>query len=342
MRHNSIWIYGIALSLGFVSAQQLMGPVEGFVFDAPSQSFREVLGLPGSASLGPALVHGFSYGSVAPHRNYAIAFKGGQAEIISDLDSAKVSVAPVPGLLAKPEGIAWAGNGSLAVAYSRTGNWIQSLTEFTNLTGCLGLKPMPHAPAPACGPRVSESVDVSSLGGSILSVAVDFQGKRIAIGTSGAETVYLSTDNQAFSPVLRISDPISLSFSDDDTVLYALDRNSRHLSAVNLGNLSSQKYALDGLADPVMVKSGRGVEGTTVVYVASGKDRILRVYDPIKRQTVADFALDFKPSAINDLGPYSFMLAPRERDHDPLWLFTSAPRRGVYFVPALPSEGYGK
>lgn len=344
MRHISIWISGIALSLGVASAQQMLmkGPVEGFVFDSPTQSFREVIGLPGSAYLGPALADGFTYGSVAPHRNYAIAFKNGEAAFISGLGSAKVSVAAVPGLSAKPEGVVWSGDGSLAVLYSRTGNWIQSLTGFANQSGCTALKSLPHASAAVCGPRISESVDVSTLGGSLSSLAVDFEGRRIAVGTLGGEAVHVSTDRQAFAPVLRISHPIALAFSGDDTVLYALDGKSLLLSAVNLGNFSSQTFALEGLAEPIAIKTGRDAAGTPVVYIASAKDRILRVYDPAKRQSLADLALNFKPSAITDLGADSFLLAPRQKDRDPLWLFASAPRRAVYFVPALPSGGHGK
>src|SRR5579862_6659537 len=70
---------GIALSIGPVCSQptSLSGPVEGYTFDLPSQSFRAVIGLPGSASFGPALATGFEMGSVAPHKNYAIGFRPG-------------------------------------------------------------------------------------------------------------------------------------------------------------------------------------------------------------------------------------------------------------------------
>src|SRR6202042_2703904 len=55
----------------------LSGPVEGYTFDLPTQSFRAVIGLPGSASFGPALATGFDVGWVAPHQNYAIGFRPG-------------------------------------------------------------------------------------------------------------------------------------------------------------------------------------------------------------------------------------------------------------------------
>src|SRR5580704_17486856 len=69
--------FGIALSIGPVCSQptSLSGPVEGYTFDLPSQSFRAVIGLPGSASFGPALATGCVNGSVAPHRNYGVGFQ---------------------------------------------------------------------------------------------------------------------------------------------------------------------------------------------------------------------------------------------------------------------------
>jgi len=74
------------LSLGLLissclSAQQtsLSGPVEAITFDAPTRSLRAVIGFPGAASFGPALLDNLDLASVAPRQNYGIVFESGNA-----------------------------------------------------------------------------------------------------------------------------------------------------------------------------------------------------------------------------------------------------------------------
>src|SRR5579863_7254062 len=136
------------------SGQTLNGPLQGYLFDAPSGSFRVVRGFPGAASLGPALAKGLDYGSVAPLKNYAIAFEKGRVKFVSGFGTAHVTVSSIAAISPKAEAVAWSGDGSAAVIYSRTGNWIQLLTGFPATAGGCG--------SHACTPAVVESVDVST------------------------------------------------------------------------------------------------------------------------------------------------------------------------------------
>ena len=72
MHRISILFSVFSCLIGALPAQQtnLSGPIEGFTFDAPTGSFRAVIGFPGSASLGPAILAGFDHGSVAPQKDY--------------------------------------------------------------------------------------------------------------------------------------------------------------------------------------------------------------------------------------------------------------------------------
>src|ERR1700752_1366102 len=129
MRRFWGFLLGIALSIGFLHGQQtfLSGPVEGFTFDPPHQSFRALIGLPGSALFGPALATGFDSGWVAPHKNYAIGLQQGNCLLVSSLDSDQISTTSIAGLSGQPEAITWSADGSIAVLYSRTGAWLQVL-----------------------------------------------------------------------------------------------------------------------------------------------------------------------------------------------------------------------
>jgi hypothetical protein len=324
MDRGFVFVAGIALLIGTLPAQHLVlsGPVEGFTFDVPTRSFRAVVGLLGSASLGPSMLdepNELDYGSVAPHKNYAIALKGGQCIFVSGLGSDHVSTSVLPGTLREPEGIVWSGDGSVATLYSLKENWIQALSG------------LPHAA------KLGPAFDVSLLGGSLSAVASDVNGRHVAIGIIG-ETggVYLMADGRGFVSLLPSSKPIALAFSDDGGRLYALDAATVQLSELSLGDLTSRTLSLHGLEHPFAVISGRDATNREVVYVASRKNRLLRAYDASTHQVLADVRLNFQPTGIEQFGRRSFLLASRAKDGDPLWFFTNAPRPMVYFVPEAP------
>lgn len=174
-RASLVFVSFVFVSLGSIArAQQapLSGPVEGFVYDAPTGSIRGVLGSLGSASLGPAIVPLLDFASVAPRQSYALAVRRGQTLLISGLGSVGLastdpSLTALAGSFSVPDGIVWSGDGSVAVLYSRTGNWIQAITGLPDSV--------------AAGPLLS----LVPLGGSLSAVATDLHGARIAIGITG-------------------------------------------------------------------------------------------------------------------------------------------------------------
>jgi hypothetical protein len=304
-----------------ISAQSLSGPVESFVFDAPTQSLRAVNGFPGSATFGPVLLSGVEYGSVAPHKDYAIAFKDGHCLFVSGLDSGRVSTTPLPGVFGLPDGTVWSGDSSVAILYSRSGNWIQVLAG------------MPKAPS--ANPYRSLAV----LGGALSAVAADADGKQIAIAmhssTDGvAGGVYLTTSNQEFMPLVEMSNPIALSFSENSASLYALDGTALKLASVTISDWNSQVVPLAGLRNPFAILAGHDSANQPVVFVASLSDRLVGVYNPASQKIQTILHLGFQPTGLQDFGKSSFLIGSRLKAGDPLWLFSTAPRPAVYFVPA--------
>jgi hypothetical protein len=307
------------LATAVASAQiAVNGPIEGFLFDAPTGTVRAVMGVPGSATLGPSLLEGIDFGSVAPRQSYAITFQAGQCQIVSNLNSPPASNTIVSGLPGQPEGTVWSADGTLAILYSRSGNWIQTLTGLPN------------------SPTSGTYSDMSSLGGTLSAVASDPQGKRIAIAVSGAAGgVYLTSDSQSFVPVFQSPNVIALSFSADGTNLYALDTAVPQLAVVDLNTFSSQSLPLDGLSNPVAIGADQDAQGRQVVYVASGSDQLLRIIDVASQQVVTDIALNVVPAGVGVLGLHSFVIASRSTGNQPLWLFSSSPLPAAYFVPAV-------
>ena len=168
MRPAPLLIFGLFWA-GSLAAQTgtFTGPVEAYTFDAPTGSLRAVFGFPGAASFGPVLRDRLEFASVAPLQHYSLGFERGQCLLISGLGSTTLTTRSLSGVETRPDGIAWSGDGSLAVLYSLGGNWLQTISGLPS--------------APSVGARVNGS----TLGGVLASVAADAHGKQIAVGVIG-------------------------------------------------------------------------------------------------------------------------------------------------------------
>lgn len=290
------------------------GPVEALTFDSPTRSVRAVIGLPGAASFGPALLDNLDLAAVAPGQNYGIAFAGGDCFFLSGLGSKTISRAAIQNVQARPQGIVWAAGGSLAILYSAS--WFQTIAGF------------PKSPAAA------GVMDVSTLGGSLMAIAADTPGKQIAVAVSGDQAGVYQFSNGQFTRLAPMTEPVSLSFSPDGLTLYALDAATTQITAITLSSHAIQTLPLPGLTNPVAIQAFQAQNGPAL-YVAAGKDRMLRILDVSSEQAIADVALFFQPTGIAPFGSNSLVLAYRSQAANPLWLFSSTPQAAAYFVPAV-------
>jgi hypothetical protein len=326
MRPAPLLIFGLFWA-GSLAAQTgtFTGPVEAYTFDAPTGSLRAVFGFPGAASFGPMLRDRLEFASVAPLQNYSLGFERGQCLLISGLGSTALTIRSLSGVETRPDGIAWSGDGSLAVLYSLGGNWLQTISGLPS--------------APSVGARVNGS----RLGGALASVAADAHGKQIAVGVIGdaggdSGAVYQSSDGENFTSLKQVAKPISLTFSiatgsSAATTLYVLDGSVPQVVAINLSSHGYQNIPLTGLANPVAIQAVETSQNSQQLYVAAAST--LRILDIASQQTVADVALSFKATGLDQFGSNSFVVGARAQAANPLWLFTSSPQPGAYFVPAV-------
>lgn len=298
----------------------LNGPVQAYTFDGPTRSILPVIGVPGAASFGPAMMDNLEFASVAPGQTYGVVFEGGKCLLVSGLGAKKISTAVITGVTRYPDGIAWSANGSLAILYSQSGNWFQAIAGFPS------------------APLAGAFVDLSSLGGALTAVAADTAGMQIAVGVSGDKGAVYQVVNDWVAPLASMANPVSLSFSSDGQTLFALDAASAHVMSIALGNHGLQSVALGGISNPVAIQSLQDAENRSVLYVAGGQDRILRIIDVSSGQTLTDVALNFQPTGLESFGSNSFVLAARSQSAKPLWLFSSTPQPDAYFVPAVQSR----
>ena len=318
------FLFSALCSIGFLHAQQtgVSGPIAGFTFDAPTRSIRAVIGSLGSASLGPPIIEQLEFASIAPRQNYAIAFHGGQPVLVSGLGAGKPSTRVLPVSGSCPEGVAWSNDGSAVVLYSKTQGWIQ---PFTGLPDSV---------------TSTQPLSLVSLGGALSAVATGPHGQPIAIGITGNHAgVYVITGAN-ITPLLEASGPTALVFSDDGSVLYALDQVSKQVFQSGISpsggtNSPVQTWPL-GLDDAISIQPARDASNRQVLYVAGRTDRLLVVFDGSSHQSMAQMPLSFEPTTLSPLGSNGFLLRPRSADGDPLWSVSFRPEPAVYFVPAAP------
>ena len=285
-------------------------------FDLPTRSFRPITGSLGSAFLGPAVLGDFDQGSVAPHKNYGVAFRDGRCFLVSVLDSQQASTTMLPGCLNLPEDVAWSADGSTAILYSRTDGWVQVLTG------------LPDSPT-------SGAVVSISPGSRMSAVAADDDGSHILIGKTGdMPGVYLLGKDQALALILSLANPTALAVA--GTTAYAVDAGTSQVFELSLADWSSQSWRFDGLTDPVAIQPSRDAAMRNVIYIAGGSDRTLWVYDAGSHNPIAPLPVDFVPTMMVPLGNHSFLLRPRLSQDEPLWSFASDSPPMAYFIPAAP------
>ncbi len=304
-------------SISSVYSQQtgISGPVEGFTFDFPTRSVRAVTGSLGSASLSPAIISLLDFASIAPGQNYGIGVQDGRTVLLSGLGSTQPSVVTLPGASFTPDAAAWSGDGTAAILYSRKTGSVQMFSGF---------------PGSVSG---ASPVSIAMLGGTLSTAAVDAHGQTSAIGITGTNAgVYgLKSGANLFFPILAISQPISLAFSSDGSILYALDGSTNQISETALSNLASQTLPLS-LTNAVAIWPAASSIGDNALYVAGSTS--LLVYDCVAQQTIASQPLSFEPTTIEPLNANAFILRSRSSDGDPLWSFTNRGQLAVYFAPA--------
>lgn len=307
----------LAAFLGILSAQDspFAGPVSGVTFDAPTSSFRAIIGTLGSASLGPALLDGLKFGSLAPSNVHGIACQEDQCFVLSGVSAGEISKSPIPNL-GIPTGASWSADGSMAVVYSSTGNWIQTIK---GLPGAAELGPI---------------VDTSALNGSLSSIAVDRQGSRIFVGIVGESGGVYALNESGLSRVAEVAQPLSLTFAEERNSFFVLDGGAKSIGELNLSTMSFESQPFADLEDPIACRFAYDATRRPVLYLAGRKDRAFLAYDVSTREVIAKIELDAEPSAINPLARGGFLLGDRSRDGEPLWGLSTTPELKLYFVPA--------
>src|SRR5262249_10365579 len=133
-------------------------------------------------------------------------------------------------------------------------------------------------------------------------------------------------------PLTNLQTASALVVSPKSDTLYALDTASSAVVRVTLQGGPTDRWELP-LTNPVALQFGTDVRHP-VLYVSGGADQALIALDPQTGAVDQRTDLSFNPSLLDPLPGGGFLLTSRVGQDSVLWSF--APGRGTYFIPAPP------
>ncbi|HVX66587.1 MAG TPA: hypothetical protein VHA11_08300 [Bryobacteraceae bacterium] len=238
----------------WVAAQNLpamRGPWLGMLFDPGSGSLRPLRGLPGAATLGPALA------LPAPLDRVRAAQRGGFALGLNRADGAVVEVTAfgtrkLAGVAPSPDEIVFSPSGTRAALYYSAAGTVQVLSGF------------PSAPAR------SASLDFSMLPGALAALAVSDDGLVLAACSTGADSavVYAAARMRPAAPVFTARSVAALGFLGASRDALMADASAGLIYRLRDASAVIVAGAGEGVSRPIALASTE--DGRRAVIVNSG------------------------------------------------------------------------
>jgi len=294
----------------------LLGPATGFLFDGRARAIRPMLGMPGSAYLGPPVVSNLESSSVSPDGSAALAIQAGKLTLYTGLASASPSAVYLPASIAA-DYFAWAPGATAAALYSSKSAQAQIVSN---------LLETPSAGAP---------IDLSGLADRIDAMAFDGQQIVLAVASEGSSGIYTVTGQSGPQRIAFAGYPCAVVLAGAD--LYFADRQTQQIWQIQ--NYARQPAPVLFAGDP-SVSSPVGMQLSadgSRLYVANAGSRSLTVYDVAARSRIESVALSFTPTRLDRFGNTSaLVLNTAGQGRAPLYVLSdaNAAKPAIYFVPA--------
>jgi len=318
----------MAAGAGVLGAQTPVGgPSLGFVFDAPGQALRPVLGTAGASILGDPLTAStpLSRAAISLRQNMAIANDGGwKALSLTPAGPNASGLAPV----VLPDGpsasarLAVSENGAAAAFYDADNKALSVVTGITSPS------------------MAANSVSLDALPGAITSLAVSDDGALLlsaSVADGGESLLWIGQDG-SMRQLASLQASASIVLWNKGANALVVDRAANQIWKIqDPGNNAALTLLASG-ADGVTSPTGAALtaDGKRLWIANAGARNVLGI-DTATRETVAlNCAFDLTAVAPMADGQ-SFRL--NELDNGPLWILDSAPGTDprVVFVPALQS-----
>jgi hypothetical protein len=288
-------------------------PSSGYLYDAPAQSIRRVVGFAGSAYLGSAAIDGLTWASVAPNQKSALLVRDGALSWIADLSAPDQFVsmdaaAPLRQAL-------WSGDSSRAVV----------LTDGRELIWLAGFGSSPVREA-------SRALDVSQ-DWTLLSADSSADKVLLASGTGADRQVWLASRSSATVSIPLATYPAAAVFTADGVIFLADSAGHQILRIDGLDGapaatpvFSSDVY----LSDPVGIAIS--VDGRRL-FVADGAGKMIRVFDSRDGSLLAELPAEAEIVSLTVISHSQLLLnTAAETPGAFSFLDTGEPAR-MFFIP---------
>ena len=297
----------------------VQGPVSGFVYLAASRSVRPLVGVPGSAFMGPVLLSEIDWASIAPGGRWALVTKEGCSRIVRGMSEVAPSESAVDGLIGAVDRVVWSREGNVAALYSSSQGQLQRVrfsdSEVT----------------------VDTPVTISSLG-TVAVLAIDSSGRQIVLGVTGSEAggLYLLQPGQE-TPVRisTVAQPVAATFDETGGRLYAFDVDSQRILEFDDGAGGFEFASPLRPGEPALNPTGLAVSGNgRYLLVVDSTTRAVQVYETASRILVNTINLDFTPTRFEPLSIAPSFLLNGDSSKEWLLILDAGQIPAVYFVPA--------
>ena len=303
----------------FAGAGTLRGPASGLAFDPASQSIRPILGVPGAAYLGPAVLKGVQFVALAPDGDAAVVLLGKQLSLVRGLSGGSPASFPLAELAAAPARFSWSPDSSVFAWYSRGA---ASITIARNRS---------------TAPLLLPPLDVSALGGVLSSIAVDPSG-QFAVAAAGGDSsggIYLVPTGAPPRLVAAMRSPSALAFDPSGQNLYAVEgRNGAVLRIESIATTAISNWVVNAARDRMDVTSVAIGGSNLNLYTMSDSKRRLCVYSLANGNLLGEIPLPSAPSGFERNASASFFVLNSSRDAAvPLLVLDESSKPAVYVVP---------
>jgi hypothetical protein len=290
----------------FAQDTRITGPNSGFVFDSQTQELRPIRGIVGAAYLAAPVLSGADAASVSPDGVFAVASRGGQLELIRNVDSdspQSQALGEAPG-----DSLDFSWSEDAVAVVSRAARQAQVWNKI-------------HS-----APALAASYDLSSIRGEIRAVL--FDGERIAIAAKGG--VYLAASGSV-QLLAELDSPAGLARDGGD--LYVANAAANEIWQIHDYASSAAPMLFAGERDGVSTPVGVQVSRRRLL-VASAESRSVTAFDLASRQAVGRVDLEFSPTRLEALGSRPLALLNQPASGEPLWVLDTGDAFAAYFVPA--------
>jgi hypothetical protein len=299
-------IYSLAafMTLVAAAAAQPIGvtpTLTGFLHDNGARALRPIVGIPGSAFIGHAVVNDLDAAWPSPGNDAAIAIRGEETLLITGLRSPEPLQHDMR-FLAHPSNVIWNSAGNVAAILAADGKSIQRV--MLRRDGVL-----------------ADPVEPLTYLGSIGEIAISSSG-HVALAT--AEGIHVLRSGSA--PELVVNRPaLSLTFYADDR-LYASTEDS--LLQIHLGSNSIESAATETRI--AVLRAAPKANGLFGIDAASRKVFVFNLDGSVR----SELSLDDVPLTLTPLQDNSVFVLNGIEETKPVMVLKASLDPSFYFVPA--------